>query len=427
MGGGPRMTGRRPAPPAAPDAVMAAALPLRHVPPTTPPRSVEPNRYSAMGHEKGGAEVGLFGRGKDKDMDRARNVRVNVANATAMAAQLRAAALQQVESTPGETTSRGAGGPSLARRLGRLLVGPQSGYVKRCTCTVCGAPKKLPSINAYVYCDYCGSLADYDLHRACETQTMPGPEYVRLVNGLQPQLTAARAAGDRDRYRELQRQVFAAYVVNVPMAVSHRARADEVYRDQLVGYLTECGVERAFDPEASRLEQEMAQDVAALRWTGSVTTRQVDADSFWSMTETLARQIEVHDALNRRSGVSDLDPDKAAFLQGKLAWSLFCQGWLPYLPEGAGQELLERTGLRNEYVPIQSEGAESRQCSGCGGQINALPGAKEVVCDGCGRKLDVTAAELTCGNCGATMTFPSGASHMACPYCKVDVERVGIL
>jgi DNA-directed RNA polymerase subunit RPC12/RpoP len=221
--------------------------------------------------------------------------------------------------------------------------------------------------------------------------------------------------------------VFAGYVSNCPMAVSHRARADEAYRKQLIVYLAESGVQRAFDPEASRLEQEVAQRVAALRWTGSMTARQVDTDSFWAMTETLTRQIDVHDALNRRSGVSDLDPDKADYLQGKLAWSMFCQGWLPYLPEGAAQELLERTGLRNEYVAIEPEGAQPRQCSGCGGQISALPGAKEVVCDGCGRKLDVTAAELTCGNCGATMTFPSGASRMACPYCKVDVERVGIL
>jgi LSD1 subclass zinc finger protein len=48
------------------------------------------------------------------------------------------------------------------------------------------------------------------------------------------------------------------------------------------------------------------------------------------------------------------------------------------------------------------------------------------VCDGCGRKLDVISAEITCGNCGGSMTFPSGATQMACPYCKVDVERVGI-
>ncbi|HWC38336.1 MAG TPA: hypothetical protein VG476_07395, partial [Acidimicrobiales bacterium] len=236
----------------------------------------------------------------------------------------------------------------------------------------------------------------------------------------------ARAAGDSGRYRELQRQLFSAYVTNCPMAVSHRAKADEGYRSELIVYLAETAVQRAFDPEASRLEQEMAQRVSALRWTGSLTTRQVDTASFWSMTDTLARQVEVHDALNRRTGVTDLDPDKADFLQSKLAWSMFCQGWLRYLPEDAARALLERTGLQNEYVPIQPEGAQARRCSQCGGEIHALPGATQVVCDGCGRKLDVTTAEIACGNCGATMTFPSGATQMACPYCKVDVERVGI-
>ena len=382
--------------------------------------------------------MGLFGKSKGKDrgdppkgpasaVDVTARVEQVRAAALQQAEQMRAAALQQADELQKAAAGPGQGGPGWIRRLGSILAGPQAGYVKRCRCTVCGAPKKLPSTNAYVYCDYCGSLADFDLHRACETNTMPGPEYVRLLGRVQPELKAAKGANDSGRYRDLQRQLFGAYVACCPMAVSHRANADEEYRDQLIVYLAESGVQRAFDPEASRLEQEMAQRVAALRWTGSVTARQIDTDSFSPMTETLARQIDVHDALNRRSGVSDLDPDKADYLQGKLAWSTFCQGWLQYLPEGAAHELLERTGLRNEYVPIQPEGAQSRRCSGCGGQINALPGAKEVVCDGCGRKLDVTAAELTCGNCGATMTFPSGASRMACPYCQVDVERVGVL
>jgi DNA-directed RNA polymerase subunit RPC12/RpoP len=381
--------------------------------------------------------MGLFGKGKDKDQLGTRKPRVAVVNMGAMAEQMRAsglqqadqmraAVLQQAEQLQSGAAGSGGAGPDWVGRLRSVLAGPDAGFVKRCTCAFCGAPKKLPSINAYVYCDYCGSLADYDLHRACETDTMPGPEYARLVNGLQPQLKAARAAGDTAGYRELQRQVFASYVTNCPMAVSHRAKADEHYRNALIAYLAESGVQRAFDPEATLLEHEMAQRVASLRWTGGLTTRQVATDSFWPMTETLSRQVEVHDALNRRSGVSDLDPDKADFLQSKLAWSMFCQGWLRYLPEAAAQDLLQRTGLQNEYVPVQPEGVQTRRCSECGGEIHALPGAKEVVCDGCGRKLDVAAAELTCGNCGATMTFPSGASHMACPYCKVDVERVGI-
>jgi DNA-directed RNA polymerase subunit RPC12/RpoP len=382
----------------------------------------------------------LFGRGKNRDREEdvgpTHRPNVTIVNAGATADQIRAAALQQAEQMraaiqqaeqlQAPTAGGGTGGPDWVHRLRSVLAGPPSGHVKRCECTVCGAPKKLPSTNAYVYCDYCGSLVDFDLHRACESDAMPGPEYARLVNSLRQPMQEAKAAGDAERYREVQRQLFSAYVAHCPMAVSHRAKADEGYRNELIVYLAETAVQRAFDPEASGLEQEMAQRVAALRWTGTVTSRQVDTASFWSMTDTLARQVEVHDALNHRTGVTDLDPDKADFLQSKLAWSMFCQGWLRYLPEDAARTLLERTGLQNEYVPIQPEGAQTRRCSQCGGEIHALPGAKEVVCDGCGRKLDVTTAEITCGNCGATMTFPSGATHTACPYCKVDVERVGI-
>jgi hypothetical protein len=275
--------------------------------------------------------MGLFGKRKKTTEDNVHkvvNARGSVGDLTAVAEQLRNTALQQVEAAREAMGSSGGGGPSWVRRFGSLLAGPQAGYVKRCQCTNCGAPKKLPSTNAYVYCDYCGSLADYDLHRACETDTMPGPEYTRLVNGLQPQLKAARAAGDSGQYRDLQRQVFAAWVENVPKAVSHRAKGDDTYRERLIAYLAECGVDRAFDPEATRLEQEMTQRVAALRWTGSLTDRQVAADSFWPMTDTLARQIEVHDTLSTKTGTSDLDPDKAPFIQSKLAWSMFCQGWL---------------------------------------------------------------------------------------------------
>jgi DNA-directed RNA polymerase subunit RPC12/RpoP len=34
----------------------------------------------------------------------------------------------------------------------------------------------------------------------------------------------------------------------------------------------------------------------------------------------------------------------------------------------------------------------ARHCGGCGGEFSALPGAKAIICDDCGRKIDVGAA-----------------------------------
>ena len=41
-----------------------------------------------------------------------------------------------------------------------------SGFVKRVNCRKCGAPKLLPSATAYLYCDFCGTLMDYDFRLA---------------------------------------------------------------------------------------------------------------------------------------------------------------------------------------------------------------------------------------------------------------------
>ncbi len=60
---------------------------------------------------------------------------------------------------------------SWARQVMAILAPPGPGFVKRCTCVTCGAAKKLPTVTAYVYCDYCASLIDYDLRRACEGDT----------------------------------------------------------------------------------------------------------------------------------------------------------------------------------------------------------------------------------------------------------------
>src|SRR5262245_54348612 len=61
-----------------------------------------------------------------------------------------------------------------ARRVLELIAPPNPGYVKRCSCPTCGAPKKLASVTAYVYCDYCGSLIDYDFRQASAIDTPPG-------------------------------------------------------------------------------------------------------------------------------------------------------------------------------------------------------------------------------------------------------------
>jgi DNA-directed RNA polymerase subunit RPC12/RpoP len=345
------------------------------------------------------------------------------AQAIQQAAALRQATAPQPRSRTGAAE---AGSMTWVRQVLAILAPPQPGFVKRCSCVTCGAPKKLPTVTAYVYCDYCASLIDYDLRRACEGDTAPDPAYATTVNSSHAAAQAALTAGDQDAYRSLQQRIFEAYVTGVPMAVSHRARNDPGYRSAYVGYMAEAATMRAFDPASQALEAEMRQRVMGLRYSGNIMSPTVAPDSFWPMADTLERQIEAGRVQYRSAGLAELDPDHSGHLTGKFAWSGFCQGWLGMLPADAAAQLLDRAGLANEYVAVAAENGQPRRCGGCGAGFSALAGAKAIICEGCGRKMDLGGAEIPCAACGAGMTLPAGADRVACPFCQAQVERAGI-
>src|SRR5215469_2406005 len=334
------------------------------------------------------------------------------------AVQHSAARQQATEATSGRMT--------WVRQVMAILAPPQAGYVKRCSCAVCGAAKKLPTVTAYVYCDYCASLIDYDLRRASEVDTAPSPAYAASVNAAGAASRAAVTAGDRAAYLDQQRRVWEAYVTHMPQAVSHRAKNDPEYRAGYVEFMAAFAAARAFDPEAKALEAEMTQHILGIRRTGPMMSAIVP-ETFWPVVDTLEQQIGRSQALYDSAGLVDIDPDHAGHLTGKFAWSGFCQGWLGQLPEEAADRLLDRAGLKNAYVPIEAEDGQPRHCGGCGAEFSALPGATAIICEGCGRKMDLGSAEIPCASCGATMTLPAGADDVACPFCQSRVERAGML
>jgi DNA-directed RNA polymerase subunit RPC12/RpoP len=352
----------------------------------------------------------------------------------ARAQQMQAEAMRQAAAFRGAASQASshdqpaaeAGSPTWARQVLALIAPPPPGYAKRCSCAACGAQKKLPSVTAYVYCDYCSALVDFDLRRAGESDTRPSAEFAYGLNALTARARSAQAAGDVQAYRQVQVQVFDMYAANVPAAVSHRAKNDPGYRQAYARYMAEAAVAQAFDQQAQALEAELTRMTAGLRYGGSMSSPVIEPESFWPMTELVGRRNQYYRTLYRACGVTQLDPDRAEHLADKLAWSGFCQGWLGLLPPDAAGQLLATAGLTNQYVPVQAEKGQSRHCGGCGGEFVALPGATAIVCEGCGRRIDASSAEITCVRCGGTMTLPAGTDRVACPYCQSMVERVGL-
>ena len=121
-----------------------------------------------------------------------------------------------------------AGIPKAGQAVSQSLKA-HSDFVKRVNCSQCGAPKTLPSKTAYLYCDYCSSLMDYDF-RIANANTNAGltnTVYHRLLALQQPSYDIAKANQDWDRLREIYTRIYDEWMRECPQAVSPRAEHDE--------------------------------------------------------------------------------------------------------------------------------------------------------------------------------------------------------
>jgi DNA-directed RNA polymerase subunit RPC12/RpoP len=316
---------------------------------------------------------------------------------------------------------------TLVRTAGKPSLFAHSEFVKQVDCPRCGAPKRLPSKTAYLYCDHCGSLVDYDF-RLANSGTNAGltnTVYHQLAAPLQPDLARARAIGDAGRYRELLSGVFAEWIRQCPQAVSPRARTDQEFRQRMVSYLAECAVGKDLDPTLAPLDRSLNAATAALTRTPTATGAWLVSDGIWQVAAEFRQLMEMTYQRLGATGVLAMDPDEAPpGVPLRMEYSTFCQGWIPHLPPDGAGRLLAFFGLTGEYARVTVTDAVTRKCGGCGDELPTLPGAQAVVCESCGRKLDIAGGETPCQTCGAPLSFPVGVSALECPYCHSATHRV---
>jgi DNA-directed RNA polymerase subunit RPC12/RpoP len=302
-----------------------------------------------------------------------------------------------------------------------------SQFIKRVRCSRCGAPKSLPSTTAYLYCDYCGSLIDYDF-RIANANTNAGitnTVFHRLIASVQDELAQAKARGDRESCRTLYRQVFSQWVRECPMAVSPRVKNDEAFRAQFIAYSAECAVTKDFDPRQTPLDAQMETLAASLQRIPTPGGAWMVAGGFWPYAELFKKQMELTYALLHETGVDAMDPDHAPpGVPLRMEYSTFCQGWLPHLSPADGERVLKLYGLGGEYDEVKIPSTDHHKCGACGTGLDTLPGARVVVCEACGHSIDIQGGEIPCRNCGAWLSFPVSVDHLNCPYCNADTHRV---
>jgi len=302
-----------------------------------------------------------------------------------------------------------------------------SKFIKRVNCPQCGAPKSRPSATAYVYCDFCGSLMDYDF-RMANANTNAGITntiFARIIATVQLQLMQAKARGDRDAVRQIYKHVFTLWLQECPNAASPRAIKDMDFRKQFIDYCAECATIKDMDPNQATLQIKMNGLVSRLQRIPTPGGAWMVAGPFWEYAALYKEQMIGTYALIRELGADQLDPDHAApEIALRMEYTTFCQAWLPHLSAPDGEKLLKFYGLNSEYDEVKPHESEQRHCGSCGSDLEAFPGAKQVVCEACGFTIDVNGHAIPCQKCGAHLSFPVGTNSVVCPYCSTDTRRV---
>jgi DNA-directed RNA polymerase subunit RPC12/RpoP len=297
-------------------------------------------------------------------------------------------------------------------------------YYLASRCPSCGGAKTRPSQSAYVYCDYCGSLCDYDFRKACEqAKSLPGPVYEKLSMAVQAQCEKALQSNDREKYLEAQSRLFDAWVDACPNAVPVRVK-DADFRKQYVAHLAECATVVAFDAESKRISAEMTAVVGKLQWRQEGTNMRVSGKSFTPLIElvlvSVARTYS-DDLLSQYSA----HPDGAGTeLLKRVASALFVQGWLPYLDAATAKTLLEKTCLAQEYLSKEAQTMAEWNCGHCNNTVPVFAGAKLCVCEQCGHKLALEQG-IRCDGCGSTLAIDVASHGFYCPHCQRKLEKIG--
>ncbi len=302
-----------------------------------------------------------------------------------------------------------------------------AGFVKRATCRSCGSPKVKPSLNAYVYCDFCGELTDWDFRAAMSDRRSraPGPAYEGLLARHRATLERARAAGDRATYLEIQRELWGSYVDACPAAMSPRI-GDPRYRERIVAYQAELQTEADLDPAVKSCLDRQQEEVGRLTWDRSNPFQpRVGSESFARLTEAVLETQRAYTEKAETTGLLARHPDRpTGEMLLRVGVSALVQGWMPYLAKDDADRLLRRTGLDGEYVaftPIEEIGGA---CDGCGAHIDAPKGAKRVLCHHCGAYVAVGGGAMPCHGCAAPIEIAPGVAVFACGSCGARVSRL---
>lgn len=274
-------------------------------------------------------------------------------------------------------------------------------------CPRCGAHKRTEPRTAYVYCDYCAFLFDYDFERGMPASDVP--VFDTLVDAVRDDLRSQFASQEWGAYRRTWRWVYSMDIELAPEGWSPRV-AEATYREAMLEFSVETCVLRNTSPvlkgKADRVD-------GACLAAAMAPSREALLNLFHVQQGEVEREIQVYDAEGLWARHPDeLDPSTYRH----IATVQILQQLLTNADPVARKAMIAAADIRREAVELEPVSAEPTTCGWCGGQLLVVAGSKKLLCEGCGNVLDAGATRFPCTQCGAPVIVVAGR-EVRCAYC----------
>jgi hypothetical protein len=292
--------------------------------------------------------------------------------------------------------------------------------VRRRQCHRCGAMKVTPPRTAFVYCDYCATLFDYDPWivvqdpRALDEAAVDGA--LRAVTT--EEVTAAFRAKDVQTYGRLIRWRHEVMMEVCPEGFSPRIRDPEYRRRMLDEVIVPEVIATRFDDRRRELFHRATRADEAAQEARSRPSLLHALDAQRALWERDAELLEAAGVFARHP--DEVDAGRYLYMSA----SVWVRAWLGVVGEAEGYALLDAAGVATEYAEVEPPPLSDLGCGQCGAQHLVPSGAERRVCESCGHTLDVAGKTVACGSCGASIALPAQPSTTlshACSYCDAQI------
>lgn len=307
--------------------------------------------------------------------------------------------------------------------------------VRKLKCPSCGSSKVTEVKTGYVFCDYCAEFIGFDFvkiedesksvfnmdyyleHSAWPPETQ---EYLSVVQ----KLGAVIAARDETEYVEIALKQMELQAKLMPGTFSPKMKV-EGFRKKFLAYYREFLKDRIAD----HLFEEQEQFNASLApLMADISMELVEGKYLWKLDEKAMAYFDKIFAYSQSLSEKTIrypsaslypepisDTSKDLFL--KQTMSAYCNT----LTEEDFTKLAKHYGFDNEYVEIPDVDISKVTCACCNSLLEVPTGAKFVICETCGNKIDPEKRLVSCQNCGSSFS-PTGGRESKCDYCGSRVQ-----